>query len=118
MPFFSALLRLLLVLALVASGTAGAGAPTLDPAADSTTAASVPPCHDSGPAGLDTDPPSTGKACCDEGSCRCDCLHPPPPMAIAGSNLTAPVHAGLRMAGSLRGPPGTPASPDIRPPIA
>jgi len=118
MSFFSALLRLLLVLALVASGTAGAGAPATDPAADSTSAASVPPCHEPDSTGLDADSPSTGMTCCDDGACGCDCLHPPPPLAIATAQLKAPIHAGLRMAGSLRGPPGAPASPDIRPPIA
>jgi len=118
MPVFSALLRLLLVLALVASGTAGAGAPAMDPAADSVAAESMPPCHEADAAGRDAASPSTGTACCDDGACGCDCLHPPPPLVIASAHLTAPVHASLRTAGSLRGPPGAPASPDIRPPIA
>jgi len=118
MLFFSALLRILLVLALVAGGTAGAGAATMDPGADSAAAASLAPCHESNPDGLDVDPPSAGMACCGEGPCSCDCVHAPPFMAIAGSCLTAPVHAGLLAVGSLRAPRGASASPDIRPPIA
>jgi hypothetical protein len=118
MLFFSALFRIMLVLALVAGGTADAGAATMDPAADATAAASASPCHESEPAGLDVDPPPAGMACCGEGPCSCDCVHAPPCMAVAGSCLTAPVHAGLLAVGSLRAPRGASASPDIRPPIA
>jgi hypothetical protein len=118
MPLFSTLLRLLLVLALVANGTAGAWAPALDQAAEETGLEVPPPCHETAPADLDADQSSTGVDCCDEGVCGCDCLHPPAPMVVGGCNLMAPADAGLCMGGPVPGPPGAAACPDIRPPIA
>jgi hypothetical protein len=118
MPAFSTLLRLLLVLALVASGTAGAWAPAMDPAAEKAVLESAPPCHETATEEPDAGESATGVGCCDEGFCGCDCLHPPPPMVVGGYKLTALPDAGLRMGGMVRKPPGAAACPDIRPPIA
>ena len=113
-----ALPRFLLALALVVGGMAGAGVSAMAPGSEASTISDSPLCHEAAPGEEVADESSAGMGCCDQDACGCDCLHSPPPLVLSDGGLATRVPAGLGGGGSLPAPPGTLASPDIRPPIA